>query len=105
MRDPERNDPAEVGSATLSRGGVLMARRRIVGRRPSAHRGRRRTDMSGNKPWSTAELGNLEHGLRIGVSIEVIADFIERDVDDVRRTAAERGLLLRRGRLPEEAFN
>jgi hypothetical protein len=51
------------------------------------------------------ELDDLAHGFRIGVSIEVIADFIERDVDEVRRTAAERGLLLRRVRLPEEAFN
>jgi hypothetical protein len=61
--------------------------------------------VAATRPWSAVELDDLEHGLRIGVSIEVIADFIERDVDEVRRTAAERGLLLRRVRLPEEAFN
>jgi hypothetical protein len=61
--------------------------------------------MSSNRPWSAAELDDLGHGLRIGVSIEVIADFIERDVDEVRRTAAELGLLLRPSRLTEEAAN
>jgi hypothetical protein len=61
--------------------------------------------MAETRPWSAVELDDLEHGLRIGVSIEVIADFIERDVDEVRSTAAARGLLLRRARLPEEEFN
>ena len=71
----------------------------------NAHRGRKRADVAATRPWSTLELDDLEHGLRIGVSIEVIGDFIERDVNDVRCTAAERGLLLRRARLPEEALN
>jgi hypothetical protein len=57
------------------------------------------------KPWSAVELDDLQRGLRIGVSIEIIADVIERDPDEVRRTAAELGLLLRRSRLAEEAFN
>jgi hypothetical protein len=61
--------------------------------------------MAETKPWSAVELDDLENGLRIGVSIEVIADFIKRNVDEVRRKAAARGLLLRRARLPEEAFN
>jgi hypothetical protein len=58
-----------------------------------------------SKPWSAVELDDLQRGLRIGVSIEVIADVIERDPDEVRRTARELGLLLRRSRRAEEAFN
>jgi hypothetical protein len=30
------------------------------------------------KPWSAVEFDDLQRGLRIGVSIEVIADVIER---------------------------
>ena len=58
-----------------------------------------------SRPWSVTELHDLTHGLRIGVSIEVIADFIERDVEEVRETAAEHGLLLRPNGLPEVASN
>ena len=58
-----------------------------------------------SRPWSVTELHNLTRGLRLGVSIEVIADFIERDVDDVRQAAAEHGLLLRRSGLPDVASN
>ena len=46
--------------------------------------GRRRVEMAKmSRPWSVTELHDLTHGLRIGVSIEVIADFIERDVTEV----------------------
>jgi hypothetical protein len=58
-----------------------------------------------SKPWSAVELDDLQRGLRIGVSIEVIADVIERDVVEVRSTAAELGLLSQRSCLAEEAFN
>jgi hypothetical protein len=58
-----------------------------------------------SRPWSVTELHDLTHGLRIGVSIEVIADFIERDITDVRQTAAEHGLLLRRRGPSEVASN
>jgi hypothetical protein len=58
-----------------------------------------------SKPWSAVELDDLQRGLRIGVSIEVIADVIDRDPDEVRRTARELGLPLRRSRRAEEAFN
>jgi hypothetical protein len=61
--------------------------------------------MIEDNPWSPLELNDLEHGLRIGVSIEVIADFITRDVEEVRQKANELGLLLRRSRLAEDAFN
>jgi hypothetical protein len=58
-----------------------------------------------SRPWSVTELHDLTHGLRIGVSIEVIADFIERGVDEVRQAAAEHGLPVRRNSLPEVASN
>ena len=50
--------------------------------------------------WSAMELDDLEHGLRIGVSIQVIADFIQRDADEVRQKADELGILPDRKRLP-----
>ena len=58
-----------------------------------------------SRPWSVTELHDLTQGLRIGVSIEVIADFIERDVNDVRQAAAEHGLPLPRSGLSEVAAN
>ncbi len=57
------------------------------------------------KPWSATELDDLEHGLRIGVSIEVIADFIKRDLDEVRQKGLELGMLPKRPQPAEEAFN
>jgi hypothetical protein len=51
-------------------------------------------------PWSEMELEDLEHGLRLGVSLEVIADFINRDVDEVRQKADELGILPSWKRLP-----
>ena len=51
-------------------------------------------------PWSEMELEDLEHGLRLGVSLEVIADFINRDVDEVRQKADELGTLPSWKRLP-----
>jgi hypothetical protein len=56
------------------------------------------------RPWTATELDDLKHGLRIGVSIEVIADFIKQDVDAVRQKAAQLGLLPRRKQL-SEAFD
>jgi hypothetical protein len=46
-----------------------------------------------DKPWSATELGDLERGLRLGVSIEIIADFITRDADEVWQKADELGIL------------
>jgi hypothetical protein len=48
------------------------------------------------RPWSAVELG---------VSIEVIADFIERDVEEARQKAAALGLSPNRNPLSEEAVN
>jgi hypothetical protein len=60
--------------------------------------------LDDRKPWSETELGDLEHGLRLGVSLEVIADFIERDVDEVRQKADELGILPSWKRLPEKTL-
>jgi hypothetical protein len=51
-------------------------------------------------PWSDTELEDLEHGLRLGVSLEVIADFIARDVDEARQKADGLGILPSWKRLP-----
>jgi hypothetical protein len=56
-------------------------------------------------PWSATDLDDLEHGLRIGVSIEVIADFIKREPDDVRQKGLELGMLPKRTQLAEETFD
>lgn len=58
-----------------------------------------------DKPWSATELGDLERGLRLGVSIEVIADFITRDADEVWQKADELGILPPWKRLPEKVLN
>ena len=57
------------------------------------------------KPWSATELDDLEHGLRIGVSIEVIADFLKRDLGEVREKGVELGMLPKRKELAEEALD
>jgi hypothetical protein len=64
-----------------------------------------RNEAKDRKPWSATELDDLEHGLRIGVSIEVIADFIKRDPDDVRQKGLELGMLPKRMQLAEETFD
>ncbi len=46
------------------------------------------------------ELDDLKHGLRIGISIQVIADFIQREADEVRQKADELGILPDRKRPP-----
>jgi hypothetical protein len=56
------------------------------------------------RPWSAKELNDLARGLQIGVSVAVIADFIERHEDEVRQKAVELGLLPKR-KMVEEAFN
>jgi hypothetical protein len=57
-----------------------------------------------SRPWSAKELNGIQRGLRLGVSVEVIADFMKRDADEVRRKAVELGLLPKR-EMVEEAFN
>jgi hypothetical protein len=62
-------------------------------------------ELDNGKPWSAVELEDLERGLRIGVSIQVIADFIMRDAGEVRQKATEFGIFPKRKLLGEEAFN
>jgi hypothetical protein len=36
------------------------------------------------RPWPAIDVAKLRYGLAFGSSVEEIADFLERDVDDVR---------------------
>jgi hypothetical protein len=53
-------------------------------------------NLNRGNSWSAIDLNDLERGLRIGVSIEVLADFLMRDADEVRRKALELGILTKR---------
>ena len=57
------------------------------------------------RQWSEIELSDVHRGLRIGVSIEIIADFIHRDVEEVRQKAHELGLLPKNKGHPVAAFD
>jgi hypothetical protein len=39
------------------------------------------------RPWPALDVAELRYGLAFGSSIEEIADFLQRDVDDVRHRA------------------
>jgi len=62
-------------------------------------------DIMFRRPWSEIELSDVRRGLKIGVSIEIIADFINRDVDEVRQKAHELGLLPKNKGHPVAAFD
>jgi hypothetical protein len=62
-------------------------------------------DIMFRRPWSENELSDVRRGLRIGVSIEIIADFIGRDVEEVRQKGHELGLLPKNKGRPVEAFD
>ena len=36
------------------------------------------------RPWPALDVAELRYGLAFGSSVEEIADFLQRDVDDVR---------------------
>ena len=36
------------------------------------------------RPWPAIDVAELRYGLTFGFSVEEIADFLQRDVDDVR---------------------
>ena len=59
-------------------------------------------NVEGGRPWSEMELDDLERGLRIGVSLEVIADFTAQDVEEVQQKAEELGILPVWKRLPKD---
>jgi hypothetical protein len=90
-------------------GSLTVPRNAFVGMTLSLADGRR-ADMAetsyrnNGRSWSAMELDDLERGLRLGVSIQVIADFIMRDVDEVRRKALELGILPKRKQLVRGAF-
>jgi hypothetical protein len=46
-----------------------------------------------DKPWFGADLAELKHGLRAGTTIEEIAEFLQRDIEDVRKKAASQARL------------
>jgi hypothetical protein len=39
------------------------------------------------RPWPAIDLAELRYGLAFGSSVEEIADFLQRDVEDVRHMA------------------
>jgi hypothetical protein len=41
-----------------------------------------------DKPWPRADLAELKFGLAAGSTIEEIAEFLHRDIEDVRQMAA-----------------
>ena len=40
------------------------------------------------RPWPAIDLAELRYGLAFGSSLEEMADFLRRDVEDVRHKAA-----------------
>jgi hypothetical protein len=61
--------------------------------------------LDGGKSWSELDLDDLERGMRIGVSVEVLADFLMRDVDEIRRKALELGILPKVKRTLDRVLN
>lgn len=50
------------------------------------------TDRNSGKHWSKMDLFDLKNGVERGEPIEEVAAFLMRDIDEVRRKAAELGL-------------
>ena len=46
-------------------------------------------NLNSGEPWSEMDLEDLHHGLQIGTSVEELADFLCRDVEEVRQKIAE----------------
>ena len=49
-------------------------------------------NLHSGDPWSEADLIDLRNSLSLGDSVEEVADFICRDVDEVREKMRELGL-------------
>ena len=80
--------------AAVSRGrfeGAFTSRRAISPRAIPPHFARFRAEHDGEEPWSEDDLFGLESALAFAGSIEEIAIFLGREVQDVRRKASERG--------------
>ena len=52
--------------------------------------------MSGS-PWPAIDLAELRYGIAFGSSVEEIADFLQRDVEDVRQKLASQTLFAASG--------
>jgi hypothetical protein len=44
------------------------------------------------RPWPAIDLAELRYGIAFGSSVEEIADFLQRDVEDVRQKLASQTL-------------
>ena len=62
-------------------------------RKVSAHFTRARCANDGAEPWSEDDLFSLDSGLAFGGDIEDIANFLGREVEEVRRKAWERDVV------------
>ena len=54
-------------------------------------------NVNSGKPWSPVDLYDLRQGLGRGTPIDEVADFLCRDVSEVRAQASQLGLLKRGG--------
>jgi hypothetical protein len=61
-------------------------------REVSAHFARVRPENDGEEPWTEEDLFDLDSALAFGGSIEEIAIFLRREVEEVQRKASERNL-------------
>ncbi len=52
-------------------------------------------NVNSGKPWSPVDLYDLRQGLGRGTPIDQVADFLCRDVSEVRAKASQLGLLRR----------
>jgi hypothetical protein len=49
------------------------------------------------RPWPAIDLAELRYGIAFGSSVEEIADFLQRDVEDVRQELASQTLFAASG--------
>jgi hypothetical protein len=54
-------------------------------------------NVNSRKPWSPVDLYDLRQGLGRGTPLDEVADFLCRDVSEVRAKASQLGLLRRSG--------
>jgi hypothetical protein len=54
------------------------------------------------RPWPAIDLVELRYGIAFGSSVEEIADFLQRDVEDVRQKLASQTLFAASGLLIAE---
>jgi hypothetical protein len=69
-----------------------LAIREASVREVSGHFARVRPENDGEEPWTEEDLFDLDSALAFGGSIEEIATFLRREVEEVQRKASERNL-------------